>query len=265
MTDVNTATEPTDEESLDTTIEAEAADYNGDNADLTNDKRFNDYIKQARTLGKDTALGADAMPKLAISMVAAAKNGIIDLDQNKDAIKQVFGAYWASRTNKKYSIHAQGKESNASQVSKLKQFYNLGKNEQFDGEELFDRVVELYKEKVKTADKIKPVYHAYLDAARMANDWEASNGSTAPTDDEIEATFYPKEKDAPTLSKLIEKISKELTKIITGDREDGIKSQDTEISDANDKLREWLAKMTLAADLDAYRSEHARLQGLGLI
>lgn len=246
---------------------ADQTDTNGnDEADLTNDKRFNDFIKEARGYGKDTALGADALPKLAISVVRAAKDGILDLDTNKDCLKQVYGAYWSQRSNKRYSIHAQGKESQGAQVSKIKQHYLLGKNQLFDGEELMDRAVKMYHDKLTSSEvKLKPVYAAYTDVARMANDWKATNGATAPSDEEIEACFYPKEKAEKTLTDVIQHISDLLTDLITGDRKDGIACQDTEISDANDQLRNWLAKMALAAELDAYRAQAAKFKAAGLI
>jgi hypothetical protein len=256
MTDLSTQT---------TEATAADADQNGnDEADLTNDKRFNDFIKVARGLGKDEALGADALPKLAIAVVRAAKDKIIDLEANKDAIKQVYGVYWAQRTNKKYSIHAQGKDSQGAQVSKLKQFAVLGANDTFNGEEVFNRAVDLYKERVKTADKIKPVYAAYLDTARMLNDWKPANGNVTPTDEEIEACFYPKEKADKTLEEVIEHIAKQLGMVVSGERKDGISSQDTEITDAVESLQRFLAKMTLAAELNAYRASAAKFAALGL-
>jgi hypothetical protein len=257
MTDLNTVADQTNDQNDDT---------NGDNQDLTNDKRFNDFIKEARGYGKDTALGADALPKLAISVVRAAKDGILDLDANKDCLKQVYGAYWSQRSNKRYSIHAQGKESQGAQVSKIKQHYLLGKNELFDGEELMDRAVKMYHDKLTSSEtKLKPVYAAYTDVARMANDWKATNGATAPSDEEIEACFYPKEKQEKTLTDIIEKVLKELDKVITGTREDGISSQDSEITDAAESLQRFLAKMTLAAELDAFRAQSAKLAAAGLI
>jgi len=249
---------------------ADQNDDNGDNADLTNDKRFNDFIKEARGYGKDTALGADALPKLAISVVRAAKDGIIDLEANKDAIKQVYGAYWAQRSNKRYSIHAQGKEALGAQVSKLKQHYLLGKNSLFDGEALMDRAVKLYHDKLTSSEvKLKPVYAAYTDVARMANVWKATanNGetNTEPTDAEIEACFYPKERKEKTLTDVVKEVLDDLDKIITGTREDGVSSQHTELTDAAECLQRFLATMTLAAELDAYKAQEAKFKAAGLI
>ena len=255
MTDLSTQT---------TEATAADADQNGndDETNLTNDQRFNDFIKVARGLGKDEALGADALPKLAIAVVRAAKDKVIDLEANKDAIKQVYGVYWGQRVKK--GIHAQGKDSQGAQVSKLKQFAVLGANDTFNGEEVFNRAVDLYKERVKTADKIKPVYAAYLDTARMLNDWKPANGNVTPTDEEIEACFYPKEKTDKTLEEIIEHIAKQLGMIVSGERKDGISSQDTEITDAVESLQRFLAKMTLAAELNAYRASAAKFAALGL-
>jgi len=245
---------------------ADQNDDNGNEADLTNDKRFNDFIKGARKLGTDTALGADALPKLALEVVRATKSGIIDLEANKDAIKQIYQAYWSQRV--KRGIHTQGKDSTGTQVSKLKQHYLLGKNELFDGEEFSERVVKLYHDKLANGDKLKPVYEAYTYAARMANDWASHDGLTSPSDEEIEATFYPKEKAEKTLTDVLQHITDQLAKVVTGEYKSGgntYSCQDTEVTDAVESLQRWLAKMTLAAELEAYRAQDAKLRAAGLI
>lgn len=248
---------------------SDQTDDNGNEAEetnLTNDTRFNSFLKKARGLGKDTALGADALPKLALEVTRAARDGTIDLEANKDALKQVYGVYWGQRSNKKYSIHAQGKDSQMAQVSKIKQHYLLGKNELFDGEEFSNRMVDLYRNKRTSSDvKMKAVYAAYTDAARMANEWKPHDGLTSPSDEEIEACFLPKERAEKTLTEIIEKVLKELDKVITGTRDDGISSQDTEITDAAESLQRFLAKMTLAAELDEFRAQSAKLAAAGLI
>ena len=210
---------------------------NGDTTNLSNDQRFNDFIKRARKYGADAAAGADSLPKLALDLTRMSKDGVIDLDANKKAIHEIYDVYWNSRVKK--GVHTQGKEGRIAQVSKLKAFHTLGGNTSFDGEEVLNRAVVLYKEMLDAEIKLKSVYAAYVDVARMANDYKSDTNSE-PSDDDIKAAMLPKDKDAPTVADVIQKNRDILEALITGERKDGLTCQDQEIIDAVGKLDEWL-------------------------
>jgi hypothetical protein len=120
MTDLNTA------DTNDVTPEGNEAGNN------VNDTRFDKIVKTARALGRDTAIGADALPKLLLEVVRASKDGAIDLEADKKAMHAIYGAYWDQRVKK--GVHSQGKEGRAAQVSKLKRGYDLGQIKDFDPE-----------------------------------------------------------------------------------------------------------------------------------
>ena len=226
----------------------EADEDNGDTTSMSNDQRYNDFVKRVRKYGSEAAAGADSLPKLALDLTRMSKDGVIDLETNKKAIHELYDIYWAKRAK---AVHSQTKEGRIAQVSKLKAFHTLGGNTSFDGEEVLNRAVRLYKDMRDAEIKLKSVYAAYVDVARMANDYQPANGNTEPTDDDIKAAMLPKDKDAPTVADVIQKNRDILEALITGERKDGLTCQDQEVIDAVGKLDEWLAKLTLQAEMDA--------------
>jgi hypothetical protein len=131
-----------------------------------------------------------------------------------------------------------------------------------------DRVVALYHEQIAAETKMQSVYAAYVNAARMAVDWKADPNTpdvTSPTDAEIIEAMKPKDKPEKTVQNVVDHITELLTDLISGERKDGLSCQDVEITNAVEQLQQWSAKMTLAAELDAYRAQEAKLREAGLI
>src|SRR6478736_21283 len=105
---------------VDTNVNVEAP------AHLKNDKRFGDLIKTVTKLGEEASLGKDSLPKLAVAVVQAAADGVIDLEtknaKGEDAATQIYNRY--ATTESKKSIHEHtGTKANA---SKLRQLIAMG-------------------------------------------------------------------------------------------------------------------------------------------
>ena len=239
------------------TSEAEVEDQEDDaDAPLSNDQRVNDFNKDVRALGRDAGKGVDALPKLGLRLVRAGRDGLA-----KDEKKFVHDAYdtYVKQLNKK-RIHVQTKESRAAQVSKLNQFKLLGEATKFNGEEVADRIVEVFKAANEAGTKTMSCYAAYVAAARAANAIEADKNRTdAPSDDDLRNAMLPAEKKEKTLTDVVQSICDALQDLQTGERRDGIACQDQEIIDATDQLRNWLAKMTLASEFAALQTKLAAM------
>lgn len=229
---------------------------NGDDTDtsnMANDQRQAEMIKHIRKLGSDKGLGDDSLPKLGITVLhyASGENPVIDLNANKKAVHEIYDVYMDRRAEKR--VHSQDSDTRSSQISKLKNFAELGANQDIDGEALFTDVARLYREKTKEGIKLQSVYAAYVAVARKVKDMK-----TVPSEEEIVEIMQPKVKQTHTLRDIVEKFANDLGKLLTGERKDGIMCQDQEIIDARGKLDEWINKMVLAEELDQFRAGAAK-------
>lgn len=215
-----------------------------------NDTRLSDFLASVREFGRDAASGKDALPKLAISVVSAAADGVIDQakDQDgKDGATRIFEEY--TRAEGKKAIHNRSPESVKAQVSKLRQLINFGSNPKFDGVEVINEAFEVRTRFMDEGIEVKPAYAAYVDVAR-----EQLKQDTQLTTNQIESVVAkstaPKE---TSLEKVYQKMQKDLESIITGEGKGslaGLKDDAPEIEQMHELIGQRLAKI-MQAKLDA--------------
>lgn len=151
---------------------------------LEQDRR--DFFSDVRELGRQSALGTDALPRLAVRVVRAVTAGVI----GPDDMKQVYEDYTKAESDK--LVHtAKGKAAN---TSKLKQIATAAAMPSIDFEDVLTRACGLHADMRKAEIKVKSAYAAYVDVARA----QIAAPNADLTDDEIRDAMAsdPKEKDA---------------------------------------------------------------------
>jgi hypothetical protein len=181
-----------------------------------NDHRFDDLRKVFKSEGANAALGKDALPKLGLQLVRAARDGVVDLVKNKHGT----GVDDASKLYEEYTktagkaLHDHTPDSIKSQVSKMRCFIKAGAHPQAtDPEGTMDRAVELLAEMAAIDPKaVKSAYAAYCDVARAI-----FTSTTDLTDDEIKGAISKNGPADKTLVKELRRAEKILNGIVTGD------------------------------------------------
>jgi hypothetical protein len=223
--------------------------------DRVNDTRLEDLFEDVRKLGRDSAEGKDALPKLAMKITAAAADGVI----GSDDAKGIYEAYIKAESKKQ--IHtAAGKEAN---TSKLKQFINLGLGMHDDGVDLLDRAAEIRNKLAQDDVKVLAAYQAFLAVARFQLSDDAAG--LVLSDDVIEELVKkpePKEKDE---AKRLEAIKKSLEKIIEGNKETGEgKYPSPQAEYALDQINNRLSEIAQAAE-DEKLAAQLKSRGLSAV
>lgn len=156
------------------------------------------YLADVRELGRESALGKDSLPRLAMRTVEAAALGYI----GEDDAKQIYEDYLTAESKK--LIHTDnGKAANA---SKLKSFIKMGLLP-VDAVDVIQRAADLHKEMRKDGLKPQPAYAAYVSVARA----QIAAPHNELSDDEIREAMGAAQKDKTakdymrTAAKAIEK------------------------------------------------------------
>jgi len=140
------------------------------------------YLADVRELGRESALGKDSLPRLAMRTVEAAALGYI----GEDDAKQIYEDYLTAESKK--LIHTDnGKAANA---SKLKSFIKMGLLP-VDAVDVIQRAADLHKEMRKDGLKPQPAYAAYVSVARA----QLAAPHTDLSDDEIREAMGAAQKD----------------------------------------------------------------------
>lgn len=222
-----------------------------------NDQRRDDFMKDVREFGRESASGKDALPKLAMRVVRAANDGVIDTtkdkDQRDDAAK-IYEEYCKSESKKQ--IHAHSDNGTKANVSKLRQLVLFGQMTTCDPVAVLDRAAELRAEMVKAEEKVLPVYAGFVAVAREQLD----NTTGQLDDDAIKAAQRKPEPKEKTLEKELQAIATKLEKIITG--EAGVRDQSEHVIAAHDAIKQRLAAMMQQSELDAFM---AKAKDLGMV
>lgn len=219
-----------------------------------NDTRLSDFMASVREFGRDAASGKDALPKLAISVVSAAADGVIDMGKDadgKDGATRIFEEY--ARAEGKKAIHNRSPESVKAQVSKLRQLLNFGSNPKWDAVEVINEAFEVRGKFMDEGIEVKPAYAAYVDVAR-----EQLKQDSQLTTNQIESVVAksPNIKET-SLEKVYQKMQKQLEDIITGEGKGqlaGLKDDAPEVEQMHELVTQRLAKLMQAkqdADDDA--------------
>jgi len=221
-----------------------------------NDTRFNDLLKDVKAFGKEASEGRDALPKLAMRVIRAANDGVIDETKGKDGkddAQRVFEAYAA---NDGKSIYTRTKDSVKSQVSKVRVLIRLGRLTNVDGIAISEKAAKFIKED-KSADKptFKPAFAALVDVARAQTNPE--HNQVALTDDEIkEACKKPPAKDKK-LEDELEAIKKKLQALVTGEK--GLKDESEQVATAYRAIEERLVALITIRETEEVMSRAAEL------
>lgn len=193
-------------------------------AHLKNDKRFSDLMKQVTRFGEESSLGRDSLPKLAAAVVAAAADGVLDLEtkdaKGNDAAAQIYEKYAIAESKKAVHEHSSGgKKAN---VSKLRQLIAMGCMTTIDPvvvmQDAFDAREGMSRE---DGVKVKSAYPYYVDVAR-----EQLKSKTPLDKRALEALACkpePKSKEVETELKLI---LKKLEELVTGEGKAGLRDTD---------------------------------------
>lgn len=147
-----------------------------------------DFFSDVRELGRESALGKDALPRLAVRVVRAVANGVA----SPDDMKAVYDEYVTSESKK--LVHTDG--GKAANVSKLKQLATAAAMTTVDFPDVLDRACGEHKAMRDQGLKPKSAYAAYVDVARA----QIASPTADLTDDEIRTAMAAeqKEKDVKT-------------------------------------------------------------------
>ena len=166
-------------------------------ASLEQDRR--EFFSDVRELGRESALGKDSLPRLALRIVRAVTNGIV----GPDDMKAAYDEYVTSESKK--LVHTEG--GKAANVSKLRQLATAAAMPTVDFEDVLTRACDQHKQMREEKLKPKSAYAAYVDVARA----QIAAPTADLTDEEIRGVMAtePKEKIAKdflrTAAKAIEK------------------------------------------------------------
>lgn len=218
-----------------------------------NDKRLGDFMKSITKFGEESALGADALPKLAHAVVRAAADGVIDPEaKNKhgdDTAKQIYDRYAAAESKK--AIHE--KNGTKANVSKLRQLIKFGAMTTVDAVEVMQAAMEAREAAIADSVKVKSSYPFYVDVARsqLNSDKPLTAGELA----DIARKPEPKDKE---IEGELKRVLKVLEDLVSGESKAG-KDEDELTEAAMHTIKERLDKFaTLRATLKL-REDAAKL------
>lgn len=202
------------------------------------------YLADVRELGRESALGKDSLPRLAMRTVEAAALGYI----GEDDAKQIYEDYLTAESKK--LIHTDnGKAANA---SKLKSFIKMGLLP-VDAVDVIQRAADLHKEMRKDGLKPQPAYAAYVSVARA----QLAAPHNDLSDDEIREAMGAAQKDK-TAKDYMRTAAKALEKALAVD---GMTVSERELAEsALARTSEVLGLLIAREDREAKLAQIAMLQ-----
>lgn len=219
----------------------------------TSNNPIKEFLAEIRELGRDEALGKDALPKLALKVIDGIETNIINLDKDadgKDDIDRVYTDYVEARGKKQIHEHtAGGLKSN---ISKLRQIAVASAMPTADFAGSIDQLIEKRNELIAEDQKVRPCYHAIVEAARTQIDQPNDL-----TPDQIKELVLRPEAEEKTVEKVLRQVEKTLENLISGEK--GPKCQEQTVIDAHQKIKEQLAAFGLVAKTAATLAAAAEL------
>ncbi len=224
----------------------------------TNDTRqiqdLDDLNKAVRALGRDAAMGKDALPKLAVTVVRAAADEIVtaaDNGKDDDAYK-LYSEYAESEGKKAVHEHtANGLKAN---VSKVRALIKMGEMTTCDPVDVLNRAIIIREEQRTNGADVKSAYPAYIDVARSQLKLDRSM-----TDEELAQAVLKKAAEEPTVEKELQGIAKRLDKLITGDNKHGLMDQDERTIAAYEALTKRIAAFTVEREMAEFLAKAEEL------
>jgi hypothetical protein len=159
------------------------------------------FLSDVRELGRDSALGKDSLPRLAMRTVEAAALGYIGEDDGK----AVYEEYLTAESKRLVHTDA-GKQANASKVKALIKMGLLP----IDAVDVIQRAAEEHGRMRKEGLKPQAAYAAYISVARA----QIASPNSELTDDEIRDAMGASQKDK-TAKDFIRSAAKALEKSLT--------------------------------------------------
>lgn len=169
----------------------------------SNSAALEDLRKEAcglvKKFGEQAAAGEDALPKLALKVIAWAEAGTF----GENDAKLLYDTY--TDTQSKKAVHSEGGKS--ANTSKLRQLLKMGSMTTIDPVKVMDRAVVLHQEMRAAKIKVKSAYAAYVDVAKA----QIAAPAADLNDDELKAVMSrgEKEKSAETCLKAAQKALEE--------------------------------------------------------
>jgi HPt (histidine-containing phosphotransfer) domain-containing protein len=159
------------------------------------------YMADVRELGRESALGKDSLPRLAMRTVEAAALGYIGEDDGKAVYEEYLTA------ESKRLVHTDnGKAANASKVKALIKMGLLP----IDAVDVIQRAADEHSKMRKEGLKPQPAYAAYISVARA----QLASPNSELSDDEIRDAMGVAQKDK-TAKDFIRSAAKALEKSLT--------------------------------------------------
>lgn len=229
-------------------------------AELSNDKRKNDLIKQVVKFGEEASLGRDSLPKLAHAVVKAAADGIIDVETKNskgvDAATELYERYAAAESKKAIHEHsAGGKKAN---ISKLRQLIALGAMTTVDGFEVMQDAFQARENMIADDNKVKSAYPFYVEVAR--EQLKDANAKTKLSQSVLEGIAVKDAPAAPELETVLKGLMKKLEDLTTdGLGKDKLKDDNELTIAAFEAIRERLDQMATLRQREKLMKDAAAL------
>lgn len=246
-------------------VQTNAVDTSNDetvnpHANQPNDTRLRDLLNSVRKFGRESGEGKDSLPKLAMSVVRAAADGVIDMekdDKGNDAATRLYSEYVNAESSKAIHEHTNGGQK--ANVSKLRQLIGMGCMTTIDAVSVMNDAFKVREELKATDEKLKPAYHFYVDVAReqLKNDQELAEDELR----EIAIKSAPAGKD---VEKVLQGVMKTLEALVSGEGKGslaGLKDDSEEVEAAFQAIRDRLANITIKRET-VKLMEAAKLLGL---
>lgn len=196
-------------------------------ADKPNDTRLKDFFKDIRKFGAESGTGKDALPKLALRVVRAAADGVIDLeldpDTKKDAAAVIYEQYASAESSK--AVHS--KDGTKANISKLRQLVKFGVMTTIDPVEVMNEAVQVREKMIEAEEKVKPAYLSFLDIAR-----EQLGTTTQLDSDDLRGIIAKGEAAPKELETILKGLEKTLEGLVSGENRHKIKDTSVEVEDA---------------------------------
>jgi hypothetical protein len=215
--------------------------------------------KDVAALGKQSALGQDALPRLALRVAKASSEAVITTTKDadgKDDYHRIYNHYIENEAKPAAFHSPNGKKANVSKLRKVGEAASLPSVDFYDA---CVRAVSIHKEMRDAQQKPKPLYAGIVDMAR----YQIDNPDSALTDDDVRNQLGKADPKEKTLEGELTKVAERLEKIITGEVEGIPADTDEKSVQAFELLRERLAAMMQESKLKTLRAQAAEL-GLSL-
>jgi hypothetical protein len=211
--------------------------------------------KDVAALGKQSALGQDALPRLALRVAKASSEGVITTDKDadgKDDYHRIYNHYIENEAKPAAFHSPNGKKANVSKLRKVGEAASLPSVDFYDA---CVRAVSIHKEMRDAQQKPKPLYAGIVDMAR----YQIDNADSALTDDDVRNQLGKADPKEKTLEGELTKVAERLEKLITGEVEGIPADTDEKSVQAFELLRERLAAMMQESKLKELRAKVAEM------